>query len=469
MELYHLEGQSYPDALRGRMALYNRWLHTELWDALYESFPMDLHYRTAEKPTRRMLEFTSVERFGNGAVEDVRFEIETPHESLRAPLAFLELAGWAYSVDNEPMTIEVSHRGIALRSAAAVLERPDVAQAHATPSASNSGFRILIGTFSLPREFGLVISAHRGARVVPLAKISGRKLAGGMDVNSALQPIMLTMQGRVGSTMLMNLLGAHGQIIAAKGSATDPYRTSFASYWLHAFHVMSEPADVANYPPSSVALDSRMTGFNPFYAPPLVDDPGIASVFGAGIPTRILNAVTSNIDDTYLAMARADGKKHAVRFVEKFHPNHLPWLVWTVYPNAKELFLVRDFRDMFCSILSFNKKRGYPAFGREKYGTDEEFLLGLRQAAIDFVRTIELRRDLSHVLRYEDLVASTRTTRETLSYTLNSTTTRQRLRPCFSKLTNRKIGFLNTAQPSLRASQWGGGGRPRCRPGCGRD
>ena len=150
-------------------------------------------------------------------------------------------------------------------------------------------------------------------------------------------------------------------------------RRRFASYWLHAFHVMSEPADVANYPPSSVALDSRMTGFNPFYAPPLVDDPGIASVFGAGIPTRILNAVTSNIDDTYLAMARADGKKHAVRFVEKFHPNHLPWLVWTVYPNAKELFLVRDFRDMFCSILSFNKKRGYPAFGREKYGTDEEF------------------------------------------------------------------------------------------------
>jgi GT2 family glycosyltransferase len=32
VELYHLEGQSYPDALRGRNALYNRWLHTHLWD-----------------------------------------------------------------------------------------------------------------------------------------------------------------------------------------------------------------------------------------------------------------------------------------------------------------------------------------------------------------------------------------------------------------------------------------------------
>jgi GT2 family glycosyltransferase len=32
VELYHLEGQSYPSAARGAMALYNRWLHTKRWD-----------------------------------------------------------------------------------------------------------------------------------------------------------------------------------------------------------------------------------------------------------------------------------------------------------------------------------------------------------------------------------------------------------------------------------------------------
>jgi GT2 family glycosyltransferase len=31
--LYHLEGQSYPTPLREAASLYNRWLHTELWDA----------------------------------------------------------------------------------------------------------------------------------------------------------------------------------------------------------------------------------------------------------------------------------------------------------------------------------------------------------------------------------------------------------------------------------------------------
>jgi GT2 family glycosyltransferase len=36
VELYHLEGQSYPSELRGRMALYNRWLQTQLWDDAIE-------------------------------------------------------------------------------------------------------------------------------------------------------------------------------------------------------------------------------------------------------------------------------------------------------------------------------------------------------------------------------------------------------------------------------------------------
>jgi GT2 family glycosyltransferase len=32
VELYHLEAQSYPTPMRRAMALYNRWLHTRLWD-----------------------------------------------------------------------------------------------------------------------------------------------------------------------------------------------------------------------------------------------------------------------------------------------------------------------------------------------------------------------------------------------------------------------------------------------------
>lgn len=36
VELYHLEGQSYPDSLRRRTFEYNRWLHTHLWHETIE-------------------------------------------------------------------------------------------------------------------------------------------------------------------------------------------------------------------------------------------------------------------------------------------------------------------------------------------------------------------------------------------------------------------------------------------------
>jgi GT2 family glycosyltransferase len=46
VELYHLEGQSYPSAARGAMALYNRWLHTNRWDshirALMAEYPSSI-------------------------------------------------------------------------------------------------------------------------------------------------------------------------------------------------------------------------------------------------------------------------------------------------------------------------------------------------------------------------------------------------------------------------------------------
>jgi len=32
VELYHLEGQSYPDELRRTVATYNGWLQTMTWD-----------------------------------------------------------------------------------------------------------------------------------------------------------------------------------------------------------------------------------------------------------------------------------------------------------------------------------------------------------------------------------------------------------------------------------------------------
>ena len=87
-------------------------------------------------------------------------------------------------------------------------------------------------------------------------------------------------------------------------------------------------------------------------------------------------------------------------------PNYIPVLMRELYPHAKEIFLVRDFRDMVLSILAFDRKRGFPGFGRPEGTTDEQYVRdgAARDGAQTCARAGSRARDGSHLVRYEDLV-----------------------------------------------------------------
>jgi hypothetical protein len=85
--------------------------------------------------------------------------------------------------------------------------------------------------------------------------------------------------------------------------------------------------------------------------------------------------------------------------------------VWELYPKAKEIFLVRDFRDVYSSMLAFNQKFGRRAFGPAHIETDEEFAQFLRNSTIrNLSRSWPKRQDRAHLIRYEDLIAQPRET-----------------------------------------------------------
>ena len=65
---------------------------------------------------------------------------------------------------------------------------------------------------------------------------------------------------------------------------------------------------------------------------------------------------------------------------------------------------MRDFRDMVCSMLAFNEKRGVSGFGRAEADSDMEFVETLGGQATSLARAWERRRDRAHLVRYEDLV-----------------------------------------------------------------
>ena len=77
-------------------------------------------------------------------------------------------------------------------------------------------------------------------------------------------------------------------------------------------------------------------------------------------------------------------------------------------PKAQEIVLVRDPRDVICSALAFNKKRGYVSFGREAVQTDEEYVRWFRGSVEALANLLDSPVRPVHLLRYEELIRSPR-------------------------------------------------------------
>lgn len=109
----------------------------------------------------------------------------------------------------------------------------------------------------------------------------------------------------------------------------------------------------------------------------------------------------------YREYATARGRSTVAYFAEKSAPaGHCAWTIWQLYPQAKEIFLFRDPRDILASALAFNAKRGFPSFGRQHVGTDEEFIEVVRADLMSLVSRWKHRSSRGALLRYEDLVRS---------------------------------------------------------------
>jgi hypothetical protein len=179
---------------------------------------------------------------------------------------------------------------------------------------------------------------------------------------------------------------------------------------MHLMKVLTDPAD---HDRSTVpdGFENTLThiGQNPYTHPRYLESFGdpeaIRSAFAGGIREEILRFCTRSIERTYDAIAADQGREQARYFAEKQLPSHVQWLFWDVYPDAREIILVRDFRDVICSARSFNARRNIVAFGRENATSDEQWI---RNMADRGVRRLALarrqRRDRAHLLRYEDLI-----------------------------------------------------------------
>lgn len=338
------------------------------------------------------------------------FALDAPRIGGRNVYDF-ELAGWVLGSGQPAREIEIHHGGVVIRRTPLDQQRPDVARDYPdVPSAAASGFRTWVSVVGLEPELTLQVRAvlEDGSRS-RLGSISLRHAPVQSGFDPRLQPIMLTTMGRAGTTWTMRLLSEHPEIVIHRW---HPYELRTARYWWHMLKTLSEPRD----PHHSAQADRFQTnklaiGYNPFYPEPIAVTPGLGEWMGRDYVEDLARFCQRNAEEAYLRIAAGQGQTNVRYMAEKHRADNLPWLVWELYPNAKEIFLVRDFRDVYSSMLAFNKKFGRRAFGPEHIQTDEEFAHFLRNSTIrNLSRSWPKRQDRAHLIRYEDLITQPRET-----------------------------------------------------------
>jgi hypothetical protein len=323
----------------------------------------------------------------------------------------VELTGWILGVGQPVTDVEIHQGGVVIRRAPLDQQRPDVARDYPDiPGAGVSGFRTWVSVVGLEPAAALQIRAvlADGTRA-RICGVSLRHVPVQSGFEPRLQPIMLTTMGRAGTTWTMRLLSEHPEIVVHRW---HPYELRVARYWWHMLKTLSEPRD----PYHSAQADRFQTnkqwiGYNPFYPEPIAVTPGLGTWMGRDYVEDLARFCQRNAEEAYLRIAAGQGQSNVRFMAEKHRADNLPWLVWELYPKAKEIFLVRDFRDVYSSMLAYNKKFGRRAFGPEHIETDEEFAQFLRNSTIrNLSRSWPKRQDRAHLIRYEDLITQPRET-----------------------------------------------------------
>lgn len=357
-----------------------------------------------------IVEVTSIEPAAPNQERLLAFHIDAPRLGGRN-VYDIEFAGWILGRDQEVKEVEVHVEGTVLRRAPIDQFRQDVAAHYPDhPNARISGFRTWVSVIGIEPGVALQLRAVLAddSRVrLGSVQYTHQPLNSGFDPK--LRPLMLTTLGRAGTTWTMRLLSEHPQIVVHRW---HPYELRTARYWWHMIKVLSEPRDPYHSAQADRFQTNRDTiGHNPFYPEPIAVTPGLFEWMGRDYPERLARFCQEQAEMTYELIAKGQGQDAPVYMAEKHRADSMPWLVWELYPKAKEIFLVRDFRDVVSSMLAFNVKQGFRAFGPEHIKTDEEFAHYLRNTTIkQLARSYPKRQDRAHLIRYEDLMQDTEAT-----------------------------------------------------------
>jgi hypothetical protein len=212
---------------------------------------------------------------------------------------------------------------------------------------------------------------------------------------ASFQAAFVTALGRSGSSLMMRYLATHPQIAVARQGL---HEMKMASYYADALRVMLLPGD---HDKSTIHnghfRDPFYVGLNPYYLPIYCHGADARDeLFQITIKDILTKAFRGVLDRFYEHVRTENRKPTALMFAEKLAPEPLPRaMVRTLYPNAKEILLVRDPRDTLCSARAY-----FPHGASITIDT-------ISRRANNVLHATEDIGDHGLVVRYEDLVTRT--------------------------------------------------------------
>lgn len=330
------------------------------------------------------------------------FSVELPQPESVEGAWWIPISGWVLGRHARVVAVAAVHQQISVRSAPVSLAREDVAAAFPdVPGRDLTGFRMRAGATSLPESFVLRLEAEfENGHRVPFALIRGRR-APLPAAATELSPVVVTALGRSGATPVMALLAEHPQVIVYGG---HPFASRPAAYWSHLMRALAEPADLVNsVHPDNFHRNGAWVGAHPFNDSPTTETGEVGEWFGSEYPRSLAEFARSSSQELYQRLARSQGMTGPRFFAEKHEPDALARLTSELYEGAREILVVRDFRDMACSMLACYRS-GRVAFGRDQVASDADFMVLLAPAVARLVAYVQERRERMLLVRYEDLI-----------------------------------------------------------------
>jgi Sulfotransferase family len=335
--------------------------------------------------------------------------IDLPKAGTTSDIYSVEIKGWALGKSAPVASIEVLHEGRPVLELPISEERTDVAAAFpGVAGREQTGFWGALGGLSLRREFEVVLRAklESGQREL-LGSVRGEREQLRSDYEPLVQPLMVTTLGRSGSTWLNHVLSCHPQIVAF---GPFKHETRVATYWATVLQELSQPESyLSQFDPRDLTVRRWWLG-DAGVETRVMHEPGVGRWLGLARVRLLAATCQAQIDAFYAEHGAA--AEQVEYFVEKCSPWQVPLdLLHELYPKAKEIILVRDFRDMFCSIRAYNEKRGMTGFQRGGDETDAEYIASsVSRFAEALLKRWRSREATAKLLRYEDLILEPRRT-----------------------------------------------------------